>query len=116
MCSLDLDGTPGAGGVATATFPTTKGDVYDVGFLFSGNGACAPRFKVMIVAAAGKEQTFTWDIAGHHDAQHGFFQEESWSFTAAGAQTSIAFVSRDPKPQSATCGPVLTAVSVTKGT
>lgn len=112
MCSVDLDGTPGAGGAKTVAFPTNDGSVYQVSFQFSGNGACPPRYKVMIVAAAGTGQTFTWDTRNHHDAQHGFFQQETWNFTAVGPKTSIAFVSRDPHPETALCGPIIAGVAV----
>ena len=41
-CSIDLDGTPGAGAIVHGKFATKPGVNYTVTFEFSGNGATGP--------------------------------------------------------------------------
>jgi hypothetical protein len=113
VCNVDLDGTPGPGGIAHSAFATTKGAAYTVTFMLSGNGACAPTVKTVIVKTYGDQfATFTWDTSNGHDAQHGFWSPETWGFTAVRPLMKVVFASQDsPKGN---CGAVIAAISVTK--
>jgi hypothetical protein len=48
LCSVDLDGTPGPGGITHSQFQTEKREGYTVAFLFSGNGACESTMKSLL--------------------------------------------------------------------
>jgi Protein of unknown function (DUF642) len=126
LCSVDLDGSgpQGVGGIAHSPTDTTPGATYTVGFLFSGNRHCAryqhgPRIKTLLVEAASLRETqatlFYWDTAHGHDANHGFFANETWSFTAVDRRTQFVFTSLD-RPITSNCGPVVAAISVTENT
>jgi len=110
-CSIDLDGTPGPGGIRHSAFATQPNEPYSVTFLFSGNGSCAPTIKSMLVSAANQSTTFTWDITNGNDAQHGVWLPESWTFRANATTTTLAFQSQDAPGN---CGPVVAAISVTQ--
>jgi hypothetical protein len=62
-CSVDLDGTPGPGGIEHSAFASQRGEMYTVSFQLSGNGACGPTVKTMLIKAAKQFATFTWDIS-----------------------------------------------------
>jgi hypothetical protein len=110
-CSVDVDGTPGPGGIRHAPFATIQGAQYTVTFLFSGNGACGPTVKTMVIKSGGQSATFTWDLTSEGDAQNGNWAQESWTFTAQKPTATVLFASKDhPKGN---CGPVVAAVSVT---
>jgi len=109
-CSVDLDGTPGPGGIRHTAFATKSGQPYTVTFLLSGNGACGPTVKTMSIIAARQFTTFTWDISNGNDAQHGVWLPESWVFKAHGPNTILQFKSKDSPGN---CGPVVAAISVT---
>jgi hypothetical protein len=110
VCSVDLDGTPGPGGIQTDPFATDSGVTYTVRFLLSGNGECGrPRKKNMLVTAAGQEGAFVWDTAHGHDAQHGDFRVKKWHFDASSSLTTLQFQSTD---RGGVCGAVVAAISV----
>jgi hypothetical protein len=113
LCSVDLDGTPGSGGIAHDPIATTSGSSYVIGFLLSGNGSCPPRVKKMELTAAGQSTIYEWDTAGHHNARRGAYDVESWQFLANGPTATIAFQSLDQPAGSTKCGPVVTNISVT---
>ncbi len=113
LCSIDLDGTPGPGGIEHSAFPTTIGATYSVTFLFSGNGACSPNEKLMQIDAAGKTKQFSWDLATRGSAQSGDYRSESWSFTAIATTTTLKIFSKDPA--NSYCGPVVAAIAVKAG-
>lgn len=110
LCSVDLDGTPGPGGIAHDLFETKQGQQYSVTFFFSGNGACGPTVKKMHVKAAKQSEDLTWDTSGGRTAQNGFWSEEAFQFTASNATTKLRFNSQD-RPRS-DCGPVVAGISV----
>jgi Protein of unknown function (DUF642) len=110
-CSVDLDGTPGPGGIKHSGFATTPSAVYTVNFLFSGNGACNPVVKTMEVDAAGQSAQFTFDTSNGNNAQNGDYVTESWSFTAYGPRARLQFKSLDAKSN---CGPVVAGISVSQ--
>jgi hypothetical protein len=115
ICKMDLDGLE-PGGIKSRRFPTSPSSVYTLTFLLSGNSDCAPRIKTLVVTAAGQAQSYSWDVAGGNDAQHGIYKSQSWNFTANASVTRVFFTSEDPKRRSPGCGPVVAAVSVTQST
>ncbi len=124
LCSVDLDGSgpSGVGAIAHTPTETTAGTTYNVTFLFSGNRHCAryqrgPRIKTMLVEAEAQAKTqggvFYWNTAHNHDAEHGVFTIESWTFKAVDRTTTLEFQSLD-QPITSNCGPVVAAISLTQ--
>ena len=113
VCSVDLDGTPGAGGITHAPFTTMLHHRYTVSFWLSGNGGGPPTVKTMQVSAAGSSKTFTYDTSNGQDAQHGVYKQMTWRFKASSRSTVLAFRSLDPHGKTAEAGPVVTVISVT---
>jgi choice-of-anchor C domain-containing protein len=117
--SLDLEGsacntrdtTACLGGVKQ-TFPTVAGRTYDVSFDLAGNVYSGLKIKTIKVSAAGKSQTFTFDITGHSVAKMGW-KTEQWSFTATDASTTLEFDSVDNVPGLSGWGPALDNMIVT---
>jgi choice-of-anchor C domain-containing protein len=109
--SLDLNGSPGFGGVKQA-FPTTRGRRYRVSFAmagtpaaFGGDGAV----KILCVRAAGKKEAFSADATGKTGDDMGW-TKKSWEFTAVEDETTLEFYSLDM--DNPNCGPALDDVSV----
>jgi hypothetical protein len=122
LCSIDLDGSGpnGVGAIGHAPVATTPGATYTLGFLFSGNRHCAafqhgPLVKTMTVKAVGSQgtlrHTFRWSTLHDHDAEHGDFATEAWTFQATSDATRILFQS-DDQPITSNCGPVVAAVAL----
>ena len=109
--SLDLDGTPGRGGVAQ-TFATEVGVAYLVTFdlASSPGGNSADAVKRLGVEAAGQSQEFTFDSTGRTRQDMGW-QTESWNFTANSNSTTLELFSLATVDGS--FGPALDNVSVT---
>lgn len=95
LCSVDLDGTPGYGEIRHESIPVTIGQTYTVSFLFSGNGGGPPLVKHCRIRADFQYRNYSWDIRHNHDAQHGVWSQQSWSFTARGTGTWLRFDSLD---------------------
>jgi hypothetical protein len=117
LCTIDLDGTRrhahAVGGVAHAAVATTPSVSYQLTFIFSGNGCSpGPETKTMRIEAGDASQLFQWDIANGHDAEHGVYANEAWTFTAMSETTTLTFRSLDPEPSN--CGPVIGALSLTQ--
>lgn len=111
LCSIDLDGSPGAGGIEHSPFPTTVNTTYTVTFLFSGNGACGePVVKTMTVKAQGQSERLTWNVSNGNDAQHGVWALQTWQFVAHTRTATLKFRSDDYKGYA--CGPAVAAISV----
>jgi Protein of unknown function (DUF642) len=112
VCNVDLDGTPGPGGIEHRGIATAIGRQYTVTFEFSANGFCAPTVKTMTVSVGGKQsERLTWDASNGNDAEHGVWMPESWQFTAVHKKSKLRFKSNDPVGN---CGPLVAAVSVTQ--
>jgi choice-of-anchor C domain-containing protein len=117
--SLDLEGsvcntrssTDCLGGVEQ-TFATVAGHDYNVSFDLAGNLYSGPKVKTIKVSAAGKSQTFTFDITGHNTAKMGW-KTEQWTFTATSTSTTLEFDSADNVPNVSGWGPALDNVIVT---
>jgi hypothetical protein len=115
VCSVDLDGTPGPGGILHDPIRTRIGATYTVAFLFSANGGGGgdPTVKRMTVRVDRSQfMQFSWDTTGGNDANNGDWTLETWQFKAYHAMTSLHFESND-RPR-ANWGPVVAAISVTR--
>jgi hypothetical protein len=115
-CSIDLDGTPGAGAIVHGKFATKPGVNYTVTFEFSGNGDGPPTVKLILVEAAGQLAAFTWHVSGGRDASHGDYAQEQWTFAASSKPTTLSFISGDKRARKITHGPVVATISVTEST
>ena len=109
--SIDLDGTPGPGGIAQS-LPTRRGARYRVTFSLAGNPECPPALKLLMVTVGGVSRRYTFDASHTSDAHMGW-QVKSFTFTAGGARSTLRFTSLDPKGSN--CGPAIDAVSVVPG-
>ena len=101
--AIDLDGSPGPGGIAQ-TFQTTTGQSYTVTFAFSGNPVCGGGVKQMRVEAAGATQDYSFDTTGD-SAPDIDWVTETFSFVATGATTTLEFYSLSSSGSS--CGPAI---------
>ncbi|MDQ6826928.1 MAG: choice-of-anchor C family protein, partial [Candidatus Eremiobacteraeota bacterium] len=91
--SIDLDGTPGPGGIAQS-FRTVPGQTYMVRFDLAGNPDGPPRFKVMAAAVAGNVRRFTFDISGHSKSAMGWVTR-SFAFRASATISTLELYSLD---------------------
>lgn len=91
--SVDLDGSPGIGGVMTS-LGTIPGERYVVLFDLSGNPLGAPAIKHLRVEAAGEYKDYEFDITGHNQSNMGWVHRV-WSFTAVASETDLEFYSLD---------------------
>lgn len=106
--SVDLDGTPGVGGIAQ-TFKTTPGKRYTVSFLLSANADCAPVLKKLIVNAGPLTAVYTVNSQTFNAQSHKWARKKV-SFTALGPASTLTFASDDPA--GGQCGPVIADVRV----
>jgi len=88
---IDLDGTPGPGGIKQ-TFDTMIGTMYSVLFDLAGNPAGAPTIKEVEVSAAGASSIYTFDVTGNSLASMGWVTKE-FKFVATATTTTLAFQS-----------------------
>lgn len=108
LLSLDLDGTPGSGGVEQ-TFATVPGQWYSVEFLLAGNPECGNPIKSIRVDAAGSSNTLSFNTTGHSFDAMGW-EPHSWCFQAVASVTTLAITSLTTSGSN--CGPALDAVVV----
>ncbi len=106
--SIDLDGTPGFGGIAQ-TFATHAGVTYAVNFAMAGNPHGSPEPKVMAVEAAGQSTSFIFDATGTTYVNMAW-EKKNWKFVATGTTTTLEFYSLDNID--GFYGPALDSVSV----
>lgn len=106
--SIDLDGTPGPGGIAQ-TFATNPGSFYRVSFAAAGNPDGPPRIKRLRVTVAGQAHIYEFDIAGRSKAAMGW-ASRSFTFRALGPRATLEFDSLDG--QGNWNGPVVDDVAV----
>lgn len=92
--SLDLDGSPGSGGVAQS-FATQPNRDYTVSFYLAGNGGTAPAIKTIWVTAAGAAASAQFDTTGTSFTNMKW-RQIIWGFRAVAASTTIEFYSGDP--------------------
>ena len=105
--SIDLDGTPGPGGIMQV-IATRPGATYVLSFMLSANGDCAPDVKHMQVWAGPVVRNFAVN-ANTVSVTKRRWLRNSFSFRAAGAQTRIWLRSLNLPTN---CGPVVDDVSV----
>ncbi len=105
--SLDLNGSPGSGGVAQ-TFATTPDRDYTVSFLLAGNAGAAPAIKVLKIAVVGQNPSVQFDNTGtsNSDMQ---WKKYIYGFRAVSTLTTLEFYSGNP---SSFGGPALDYVVV----
>jgi choice-of-anchor C domain-containing protein len=103
--SLDLNGTPGIGGIAQ-TFKTTPGDTYLA--IFHQAGHPSGLEQELGVSAAGQQETFSFQSGT--DPNNLGWEEQIWEFTATDDHTTLEFYSlQTDYPYG---GPALDAVAV----
>ena len=88
--SLDLNGSPGVGGVEQ-TFVTVPDQQYLVTFSLAGNPH-THQVYTMTVAAAGQSADFSFDNTGYTEVDMGW-TTKSWTFTATGTSTTLQMYS-----------------------
>jgi choice-of-anchor C domain-containing protein len=106
--SLDLHGGPGYGGIKQ-TFATKKGQKYRVQFSLAGNPDGRVAEKVLAVAAAGKEERFTFNTKDKTRQEMGW-STQVWDFVATSKETTLEFYTLMTEDNS--WGPALDKVSV----
>lgn len=105
--SLDLNGSPGSGGVAQ-TIPTTIDRDYLISFFVAGNGGSAPAIKLLWVTAGGQTAGVQFDNTGtSYTDMH--WTQYIYGFRAVATSTTIEFYSGTP---SSFGGPALDNVVV----
>ncbi len=115
--SLDLDGTPGPGGIEQV-INTVPGKGYVVTFDMAGNAARAPYVKLMQVAAIGttmQSQVFSFDSQASTVTNMGWTNMQ-FEFVADAATTTLQFASLTSALNPdyyLYCGPTLDNVVVT---
>jgi len=106
--SLDLNGSPGVGGVKQ-TFKTVKGDKYKVTLSLAVNPNTRVPKKKLAVSAAGQDTTFEFDGTGKTTADPGW-TTVTWEFTANDKETTLEIYSLCKDDQFS--GPMIDTVSV----
>lgn len=106
--SLDMTGSDGSAGAVSQALTTVAGHTYKVTFDLAGNPAGAPAVKTLEVDAGGTPQAYTFDTTGKTLTDMGW-TEESFTFTATSASTTLTFTSMD----AGFFGPALDNVKVT---
>ncbi|MCG3136925.1 MAG: hypothetical protein HJJLKODD_00763 [Phycisphaerae bacterium] len=89
---VDLNGTPGAGGVAQ-TFSTVVGQQYLVSFALSGNAQTSPATKQIGVEVAGLSLEFSTDPLAANPIVE--YVTHAFSFTALAKETTLEIYSLD---------------------
>jgi choice-of-anchor C domain-containing protein len=107
--SLDLNGTPGVGGIAQS-FSTVPGHIYDVQFDQAANPSLGGRISTMAVTAAGQTANFSFDDTGDTFTDMGWVRRD-WEFNAVDSSTTLEFYSLDTSNPN--YGPALDHVVVT---
>lgn len=90
--SLDMDGTPGFGGVKQ-TLVTIPGQKYRVMFDLAGNPYAAPTIKTLGVEANGQSNVYTFDTTGKRWEAMDWRRDEIFDFTAGDTTTTLTFTS-----------------------
>ena len=106
--SIDLDGTPGPGGI-TQTIGTRPGATYVFAFMLSGNGDCGPDLKRLQASAGAAARTYAVNVNAISVAKARWVRR-SFSFRAIAARTRISLRSLDAPTN---CGAVVDDVTVT---
>ena len=106
--SIDLSGVDA--GSISQTLATTIGNTYTVSFFLSGNPAGPPVVKTLDVSATGAvAASYTYD-ASANDLTNMNWTQETYTFLATNASTSLSFVSTT----SGAFGPAIDNVVITE--
>jgi choice-of-anchor C domain-containing protein len=105
--SIDLDGL--STGTIAQTFDTVAGSSYSVSFDLAANFYAGQVIKSVLVTAPGFSQTYTFSSTGRTALNMGW-QTETFSFIAAGANSTLSFASQDLA--NSAFGPALDNVTV----
>lgn len=92
--SLDLNGSPGAGGVAQ-TFATTPSRDYTVSFYLAGNPGATPAIKTLKIAVVGQNPSIQFDNTNTSFANM-HWTKYIYGFRAINTSTTLEFYSGDP--------------------
>jgi len=106
--SVDLDGTPGTGGIVQL-LNTAPGSTYSVSFDLAGNPDCGDPVKRLTVKAAGQHAEFDFNTRGKDHNNMGW-QRKSWTFHSRRGATRLEFLSMSSPGSS--CGAVIDNVVV----
>ncbi|HVM61703.1 MAG TPA: choice-of-anchor C family protein [Verrucomicrobiae bacterium] len=90
LASLDLNGSPGVGGVEQ-TFATVPSQQYLVTFALAGNPD-SQKVYTMSTQAAGQTGNFSFNSTGHTSTSMGWVTD-SWTFTANASSTTLELYS-----------------------
>ena len=124
---VDLNGTPGPGGIRQ-TFSTIPGKKYEVVFDLAGNPETLPPpepvadpIKIVRVSAAGQSADFSFDTTSTTPTSMGW-EGKSWTFVADSSSATLSFESLTPTYPGATpanlyvdFGPVIDKVGAFEG-
>lgn len=91
--SLDLNGSPGVGGIAQV-LATSPGQLYELTFDQAANPDLGDRVSRMGVQAAGQSAEYSFDCTGRNSTSMGWVTR-TWRFTAVDATTILEFYSMD---------------------
>jgi Protein of unknown function (DUF642) len=110
VCTVDLDGTPGDGGIFE-TLMTIPATAYDVRLLLSGSAPQPGTNYVKVIVPGASVNLFYFTFAGH-DVYAGEYDPYCWTFTARKKKTKLTIKSLDPKPLTNSDGGIVTDISV----
>jgi len=91
--SLDLNGSPGIGGIAQV-FATEQGQLYEVQFNQAANPDLGSRISHIGVQAAGQSEQYAFDCTGYNRSNMGW-AARTWQFMAVDTTTTLEFYSLD---------------------
>ncbi len=106
--SLDLNGSPGFGGVKQS-FKTVSGQRYRLTFLMAGSPGSGQTTNTLCVRAAAKKEVFSFDNEGKTGKEMGW-AKRSWEFVAFSEETTLEIHTLDD--ESGYAGPALDDVRV----
>jgi hypothetical protein len=110
LCNVDLDGTPGPGGILHDPFRTKLHARYTVTFTYSGNNECPPAIKHMLVSIERVQKPYAWSTLNGNGTLDGHWLQTSFQFTAFHHLATLQFQSKDPVGH---CGAVVAGISIT---
>jgi len=89
--SLDLNGSPGSGGVAQS-FATTPDRDYLIAFYVAGNAGAAPAIKILKIAVVGQNPSVQFDNSGTSNSNM-HWTKYIYGFRAVNSTTTLEFYS-----------------------
>jgi choice-of-anchor C domain-containing protein len=108
--SIDLIGTPGAGGIRQVV-STVPGQSYRLSFYMAGNCTGGDKVKKMKVGVGSASRILSFDTSGHHNRRPGWVQR-GFTFEAISTQTVLEFSDPGEPTSNARYGAALDKVVV----